>query len=670
MSKTGLTDILHFFLSVYKLQLDAPRASGQFTLLSEDSSGTDLIYDLQVIKNGKQKSRRISLGPLGEDSGSKSTCYKVIYDDLLVVKVPPVPVTDFGQYVDSIRMEREIAAAIMPDIECIVPSLSAILRKIPPFSADANSPDFEEQCIRKLRIHNRFQDYLRIGNTFVFFMNLSRYAFLGQVVEGLHNGRKGIRDDLCGQTEILQNPEIFENIYGKKYASLYYPLNEMYFAFEDRLGHLQKKHELLYIFPAYKKRQWFLTYLAERDAEPAEPGMSQEFVQDMNSLLENITASDPSAAYFRKVMKIRLNQRNFQQNKTQISGIISNLLDMLARLRRKGIAIRDLKPDNLFIAGDSSKFPMLLADPAEYSIGLIDFETSVNYSTGENGNIRQPMLAGTPSYATPSHIFRNELLKETYSSLPRIFHLQDWQAVISMIYIVITGEHLAQKTSKLLPEFIRVMKKSLRMKKIRPEDALTGFNRVFWSRASSEFMEKLDANSDLLKSVRPAISQNVCGMLRQEISELEKDTEKQIQKHIKSQKFFQSPKIRSDMAKAPLAAISRCCSSWEQGIQVPDVSSSVRKQVILWLKELERLKAESERKSLFISMLAEEKPSISAYDLLDMMFSVVFYAMYVSKWGRPAVEADDFEGKNKRKKEENLSREETFALEKTVSALM
>ncbi len=669
MTKTGLTDILHFFLSVYKLQLDAPRSPGQFILQSEDNPRTDLIYDLQVIKNGKQKSRRISLGPLGEDSGSKSTCYKVIYDDLLVVKVPPVPVTDFSQYVDSIRMEREIAAAIMPDIECIVPSLSAILRKIPTFSADANSPDFEEHCIRKLRIHTRFQDYLRIGNTFVFFMNLSRYAFLGQVVEGLHNDKKGIRDELCGQTEILQDPDIFENIYGKEYASLYYPLNEMYFAFEDRFGQLQKKHELLYIFPAYKKRQWFLTYLAERDAEPAEPSMTPEFIDDMNSLLENITASDPSAPYFRQAVKNRLNQRNFQQNKAHISGIISNLLDMLARLRKKGIAIRDLKPDNLFIAGDSSRFPLLLAEPSEYSIGLIDFETSVNYSTGEKGNIRQPMLAGTPSYATPSHIFKNELLRETYSSLPRIFHLQDWQAVISMIHIVITGEHLAQKTSKLMPEFIRMMKKSFQKKKIRLQDAFTGFNRVFWTRASGEFMEKLSANADILKSVRPVIYANVCEMLRQEISEVESDILIQIQKHIKSQKFFRSPKSRSDLEKSPLSAIRRCLSNWEQGIQVPEISPSVRAEVIRWLKQLEDLKSESERKSLFLSMLAEEKPSISAYDLLDMMFSVVFHAMYGVKWGKAEVETDEGQKEDTRE-EVKVSREETFAMEKTVSALM
>ncbi|MEZ4528875.1 MAG: hypothetical protein R2941_23430, partial [Desulfobacterales bacterium] len=664
MTKTGITDILHFFLSVYKLQLDAPRAPGQFTLLSEDNPRTDLIYELQVTKNGKQKSRRISLGPLGEESGSKSTCCKVIYDDLLVVKIPPVPVTDFSQYVDSIRMEREIAEAIMPDIECIVPSLSAILRKIPPFSADAAYPDFEEKCIQKLRIHSRLQDYLRIGNTFVFFMNLARYTFLGQVVEGLHNDSRGIRDELRGQTEILQNPDIFDNIYGKRYASLYYPLHEMYFTFEDRLGQLQKKHDLRCIFPAYKKRQWFLTYLAERDAEPAEPRMSQAFVQDMNSLLETVTASNPAAAYFRQMVKNRLKQRNFQQNKAQISGIISNLLDMLARLRRKGIAIRDLKPDNLFIAGDSSKFPLLLANPSEYSIGLIDFETSVNYSA--KGSIRQPMLAGTPSYATPSHIFKNELLKDTYSSLPRIFHLQDWQAVISMMYIVITGDHLARKTSKLLPEFIRLMKKSLRMKKMRAGDAFTGFNRVFWSRAYSEFMEKLEANAEILKSVRPAISKDVCGMLRQEISEVQIDMEKQVQKHIQSQKFFRSPKIRSDMAKASLAAIRRCCANWEQGIQVPKVSPSVREQVIRWLRGLEQIRAESERKSLFLSMLDEEKPSLSAYDLLDMMFSVVFHAMYVSKWGRPAAEPDDFEAGTGRKKEAKLSREETFALEKTV----
>ncbi|MEE4355957.1 MAG: hypothetical protein V2I97_05760 [Desulfococcaceae bacterium] len=668
MTKSGITDILYFFLSIYKLQLNAPRSSGQFSLLSGDnSSGADLIYELQVIKDGKQRNRRISIGPLGEDSGSKSTCYKVIYDDLLVVKIPPVPITDFEKYLEHIQTEKEIADRIMPDIECIAPSVSAILRKIPAFSETNILPDYEERCIRKLRERVRFQDYLRIGNSFVFFMNLSRYAFLGQVVDGMHWAARDIRDELEGKTEILQNPDIFENIYGKKYASLYYPLHELFFVFEEKLAQLQKKHKLCCLFPSVKKKQWFLSYLADKHTEPAEPQMTPEFVADINHILRDIISGSSAAALFRRLVKKGLNEKSFQQNKAHISGIISNLIDMLARLREKGIAIRDLKPDNVFIAGDSSRFPHLLSSPEEYSIGLIDFETAVIYGSAEK--LRQPMLGGTPSYATPSHIFKNELLQETYEDLPRIFHLQDWQAVISMIHIVITGEHLARKTSKLMPEFIRVMKKSLKIKKMKPRETYIGFNRVFWSRAAAEFTEKLSQHTEILQNVRPKLSEKSLRMLTEEISEVEKSTGQRIQNHIRTQHFFKSPQSRSELINAPLALIRKYRRNWEQGTGVPNISHAVRIAVIKWLKNFEKIKADAERKSLFISMLSEEKSSVSAYDLLDMMFSVVLYSMYISKWGELRPETRDFGQAEMKKEKTEVSREDTMALEKTVGGL-
>ena len=63
-------------------------------------------------------------------------------------------------------------------------------------------------------------------------------------------------------------------------------------------------------------------------------------------------------------------------------------------LKAKGIAIRDLKPDNIFVVGGD-----FLQAANEFSLGLIDFETAVNFSVKDD-EISQPLLAGTPAYAT------------------------------------------------------------------------------------------------------------------------------------------------------------------------------------------------------------------------------------------------------------------------------
>ena len=73
--------------------------------------------------------RRMTIGPLGEDSGSKSKCYYVIYDVHMVIKIPTKPITDFERYIESIKKEVHIVNKLIPK-ECIIPKVSVILSLI------------------------------------------------------------------------------------------------------------------------------------------------------------------------------------------------------------------------------------------------------------------------------------------------------------------------------------------------------------------------------------------------------------------------------------------------------------------------------------------------------------------------------------------------------------
>ena len=123
----------------------------------------------------------MSVGTLGEDSGSKSKCYDVIYDDHIVVKIPPIPTTDFSKYIRSINADRLIVNRLAPK-ECIVPGVSVILKRIHDFpDRDNLSPkELEERYVKLLQIQPSIQEYLKIGDAFVFFMDFlenSSYSF-------------------------------------------------------------------------------------------------------------------------------------------------------------------------------------------------------------------------------------------------------------------------------------------------------------------------------------------------------------------------------------------------------------------------------------------------------------------------------------------------------------
>ena len=424
--------IIDFFLNLYRYQMRADRRPAEYRCLEPaQRSGAEAIYELRIKQEDGWRSRRMSIGPLAEESGSKSRCFKVIFDELLVVKLPPKPIADFEDYLRHLRREQDIAARLSPEVTCITPTVSAILRKLPDFAAQTNqSPaEFEEVCLRQLRGMPGYQRHLKIGGQFAFFMNLSQNAFLGSVIGTMHDLRNQLSEELATQGDLLDNPVRFEEVYGRDNLNVFFDLQEVLAIFESEVGTLLSERGAAEEIPVFRRRHWFLRALADRPAEPTTDGLSAELADEIDQILQSVLESHQTVvSRYRSAIRVHVFYRLLGQNRTAMAGLVANLLELLSILREKGVAMRDLKPDNVFLAGDVSVSPALLASPRDYAIGLIDFETAVDFQPPDGG-VSQPMLAGTPSYATPSHLFRNDLLASLFGDLGRVLHLQDWQAV-------------------------------------------------------------------------------------------------------------------------------------------------------------------------------------------------------------------------------------------------
>ena len=100
-----IDQIIAYFLNLFKLQCGDPDIDENACLFQPvpSDSGVEPVYDLRVKCGDNWKSRRMSIRQLGEQVESKSICYKVIYDDQLVVKIPPKPIDDFKKYLEFIN---------------------------------------------------------------------------------------------------------------------------------------------------------------------------------------------------------------------------------------------------------------------------------------------------------------------------------------------------------------------------------------------------------------------------------------------------------------------------------------------------------------------------------------------------------------------------------------
>ncbi|MFW6081440.1 MAG: hypothetical protein ACOC7W_05960, partial [Desulfosalsimonas sp.] len=238
-SRSDIKHITNFFLDLFVVQTLGPGIepdAAEACLVSEDSART-AIYEFTVKARKRKKQRRMSVQPIGEQVGSKSACYKVIYDDALVIKIPPHTIADFSEYLKYIRSEHRIVNRLSPDISCVFPRLEAILKMVPFLKlSETGSPEETEKAyINQLTRRPGLQQYLKIGGSFVFFMNLSRHLFFNRVVDYMHTLKDRVRNDIIKTLpEAFEDPDAFDALYGEENYNVYRELRKMFSGYEDK----------------------------------------------------------------------------------------------------------------------------------------------------------------------------------------------------------------------------------------------------------------------------------------------------------------------------------------------------------------------------------------------------------------------------------------------------
>ncbi|MBU0481729.1 MAG: hypothetical protein KKG47_11590 [Proteobacteria bacterium] len=523
-----ILDIVSLFLDIVKHHLGAGKdAPCRFTMVEHDVSRSKYLFELEVPLHSIWKKRRITVGRLAADSGSRSTCFFVIYNEYLVVKIPPEPITDPTEYLESLKHEAAIAKQVDMD-ECIIPSISVILKYVDPSMEAGNSIDTPEEIARiSLRRHPEHYRFLKVGESFAYFMDMSKYYFLQKVITTLHE----------------------------------------------------------------------------------------------------TTASGGRVPFLRI--------------KPSLEGIVGNLLNLLARISNKGVALRDLKPDNLLVAGDRNNYPGFLNRPAEYVIGLIDIETAVVYGNPPRKIISQPQSGGTPRYATPSHFFKNNLILHLYGEIADILHLQDWYGTIAVIFKVITARYLFKEAAITLPPIAQ----KLNALKVAEEVVRFAMDAscYFWRTADAEFYRKTAEERKILDELTIQIDSPAAAMFKERIAVEQNNLAEAIRKMVTSQAI--NPADAHKLLQASAQEISSFSGQWQKLCATREDLQKRLPQTLQMLKELHEKKAELEKLGQTLQLFNAPAPKITALLLLETMYSLVNRKMFREEWKKlPAKSLADLMG--------------------------
>jgi hypothetical protein len=630
--------VVRFFQNIFRLQTEFAEnqeAEGECQLLSEDSGG-ERVYELRARCAEQTKTRRMSIRQLGESVESKSTCFKVIYDELLVVKIPPRAFPDFETYLKHIQTEKTIAAQLAPHISCLYPGIAGVLKKIPQLDPTGRRMlETEADFIRLLTKQPGLQSHLKIDGRFAFFMDLSKYLFLNQILIAMHEKGARTPEAILKNREALFSLDAFETIYGSGHEAIFFAVNQLFRRCQQRLDQVIEQTEGLLSIPDYLREEWFLERLAGRLPDIMASGYSAGAAANIKRALAGLTEADKETIRsYKGLVRAHVGRKIFHSNQSKMAALITNALELISRLKEQAVAVRDLKPDNIFVAGTFDGADHLLGDPATYDLGLIDLETALSLKAGRPESLEQPLMAGTPSFMTPSQVFSNSVLIGLFGAdTPRVLYMQDWFAAVGIIYNIVTGEHLFYRTAKLIPEIVRIKHKSPH----RPPEIFKQVSWNFWYTASAELAEKKEAFRSRLDALQVELTARSRDALASEAQMERRRLKDCMHQMIERQEFF--PGSRKALADAQAEAVRKNRIKREKRQNSTDADLQKQNREIAFLRSLEILKAQ-----IPITGAIEELPDkpLPAARLMNLLFYRAFFAMYDPGWSErpmPAGEA-------------------------------
>lgn len=626
--------VLKFFFDLYKQQVGADaNAPSQIYLVDTRPTYPNETYEMRVMQENEWSSRRMSIGLLGQGGGSRSKCFYVIFDSHMVLKIPPVPIVDFSEYNQQVEADGRIVSRLAPG-ECIVPRIGVILKAVHTFpdSEHMSEEALERAYVRLAKNDPTYQKYLKIGSTFAFFMDLSRHFFLSTTLEEIH------RRDYHLASEALKNPDLlwdqhgFVCRYGEEATHICHKLQEAYYRSETRMRQLVQEANVSRQVSSFEFKEWYLTHLAGEKIDPDAHSLPHELIERINRHMFNVVKNNYTAVeHYRQRVKSYIQETRFSQNRLHLETLATNTLAFLDWIGANGLSLRDLKPENLFVAGDPNDYPHFLNDPKRFSIGLIDVETAVVIDAETPDQIPQPQLAGTPLYATPSHLLPNAIIGDVFGDVQKILLLQDCYATIAIIFKIVTGENLFVSTAKVFPKIL------VKLKIMDPagpdlEKDVAEISQLFWTSAKAEFQEAMDSHQAVFSRIEVVVPNNLLHDVIKSMHHQSSSLSEELAHMISQQTIFTSQERCQFLMDATANKIAMMKVKLIRNAKAGDPPSGQRQKAYTLLEQIEKLKTELERKLEAAAALKATGAPVPADQLLAALFQNVFSAMYLPKW--------------------------------------
>ena len=195
-----------------------------------------------------------------------------------------------------------------------------------------------------------------------------------------------------------------------------------------------------------------------------------------------------------------------------------------------------------------------------------------------------------------------------------MFHLQDWYAIIAIIFEIITGDHLFKGTAYQIPMMMKSVLQTAAKKGDLKKNFLH-FARQFQDNSEVETKEKFQLHVRRLQAVTANIPENIQLRLADHNRSEQAAADQLVKQFLDTTNAFNKGNNRRRLEKSSVADLKRLCASYKK--------RKASQKLVGRLDDLIRHKQKAEALAGIGRTLAAPFPRVTAGELLEMMFGLV-----------------------------------------------
>ncbi len=295
-----------------------------------------------------------------------------------------------------------------------------------------------------------------------------------------------------------------------------------------------------------------------------------------------------------------------------MEALAANLLELLAWLGKQGVAMRDLKPDNLLVAGNPDAYPLFLASADDFTLGLIDVETACDFGSPDAGAFVQPQLGGPRSTPPPLIFFPTGSLPKVHGDLGKVLHYQDWHAVAAIIFEMATGKRLFGRTAGQVPRIMGALQKAVTEHRSLV-DLYRAVNGVFWQQAAEEFARVTAIHGQRLEVLRVRMPRFFMSVAAAAMDRAQQCVDHRFDACLGRRSEGLSATDRQKLKACSAAQLQRLKEKYRTS------GTDDHQRIAAWCDDLAALKQEAEALAAAMNPLPEASGVVSARKLLTLM---------------------------------------------------